>query len=147
MAIIYKHFLPEDIDKYFTSYWQTIDSLVPMWKQTPVILKASLENIIQQWTIVHIAVDEELDEIVWTASTLIEFKLHRWWCKAWHIEDVATREGRWGKWIWSELITQCLQSAKDAWCYKIILDCTEELSWYYARFGFEVKGVEMKKYL
>ena len=147
MPIIYKQFIPKDVDKYFTSYGKTIDSLVPVWEQTPAILKASLEKISEQWTIVHIAVDEELDEIVWTASCLVECKLHRWWCKAGHIEDVATRAWRWGKWIWSNLIKKCVSSAKDAWCYKIILQCTDDLAPYYERFWFEVKGVDMKMYL
>jgi len=147
MAIIYKTFEPQDASVYFESYCSTIKSLVPAWKQTPETLKSSLEKVISQWSVVHIAIDKDANEIVWTATVLIEYKLHRWGTKAWHIEDVATRNWRWGKWIGSQLITNCIDTAKQAWCYKIILDCTQEMSGYYERFDFKVQWVEMKRYL
>jgi predicted GNAT family N-acyltransferase len=147
MSIIYSTFHPKDATLYFDSYCSTIESLVTAWEQSPEVLKTSLEKVIQQWSIVHIAIDEATNEIVWTATTLIEQKLHRGGTKAWHIEDVATRAWRWWNGIGSQLIKNSIESAKNAWCYKIILDCTQEMSGYYEKFGFEVKGVEMKKYI
>ncbi|VAI48754.1 unnamed protein product [Triticum turgidum subsp. durum] len=38
------------------------------------------------------------------------------------------------------------KTAKDAGCYKVILDCTPELRAYYAKCGFVEKGVQMAVY-
>lgn len=147
MSYTIKQFTPNMVDKYFDSYIATIHNLTDSGKQSPSLMKQSLQAIHEQWSIVFVACDIISDEIVWSVSLLVEQKLIRWCSKAWHIEDVATRAWHEGKGIWSSLIHEAIKHAKQAWCYKIILDCDTKLSWYYARFGFEEKWVEMKMYL
>ena len=47
----------------------------------------------------------------------------------------------------SALIKHAIQAAKDAHCYKIILDCDAELIPYYEKFGFTNKGIFMGQYM
>lgn len=146
MTIIYKEFLPEDVEVYFDSYVDTIQHLSETWEQSSWWMKQALQNIIDQWTIIYIAIDQELNEVVWSCSMMIEQKILRWYAKAWHLEDVVTRKGREGKGVASSLIKLCLVYAEKQWCYKVIGDCREELIPYYARFGLEKHEINIKKY-
>ena len=78
-------------------------------------------------------------------TLIIEQKLiHSGQCVG-HIEDLVVDHKYKGQGIASELINHCVQIAKDNNCYKIILDCKEELIPFYNKNNFKQQGVCMRK--
>lgn len=111
-----------------------------------------------QWTKVFAAFNDS-QEICGSLSLLLEIKMLQWWCVAWHIEDVATHPDHLRQWIWTMLIKHAESYARDLeivllWeetssmsTYKIILDCSPDLTNYYAKQWFETAWLFMRTYL
>ena len=77
-------------------------------------------------------------------TIIIEQKLiHSGQCVG-HIEDLVVDNKYNGKGIASQLINHCVQIAKENNCYKIILDCKEELIPFYNKNNFKQQGVCMR---
>jgi glucosamine-phosphate N-acetyltransferase len=84
------------------------------------------------------------NNVVTTATLLIEQKfLHR---GGWvgHIEDVATHKDHMGKGYGRKMISALLTEAQKRGCYKTILDCSEENRSFYNGLGFEDAEIEMR---
>ena len=64
-----------------------------------------------------------------------------------HIEDIVVDSDVRGRLIGVSLIKELIKVAKIKGCYRITLFCKEKLVNFYARNGFEVNSVVMKKYL
>lgn len=75
-------------------------------------------------------------EIVGTASMSLEQKFIHDGGIVGRIEDVAVRRQWWKFGIGSELVQYCINVARDEGCYKVLLDCSNELLPFYKRFGF-----------
>ena len=87
------------------------------------------------------------DKIVGMITLFFEQKLiHNGACVA-HIEDLIVDKNSFGQGIGAKLINYCFQQVNSDKCYKIILDCKDELIPFYKKFGFENKNVQMSKYL
>lgn len=84
-------------------------------------------------------------ELVWLSTLLIEHKFARGGVQCGHIEDVVVRPGYEGKGIGSLLIQACCDHAREAGCYKIILDCDEKLQSFYEKSGFYKAGSRMRR--
>ena len=123
-----------------------MNALVPTQYDDIQPLLEQFVAMTQQGTHIYIAIDD-LHGIVGSISLLIEAKMIRGGVQAGHIEDLVVHECAQWKGIWGELIDRALQSAQQLWCYKVILDCDENLAGYYERKGFEKNGVFMRKYL
>ena len=80
-----------------------------------------------------------------TATLLYETKLIHGCKKVGHIEDVVVSPDYRGQGIAKYLIRSLVQLAS-ASCYKVILDCTEDLIPFYEKCYFEHKGVQMAHY-
>ena len=61
-----------------------------------------------------------------------------------HIEDVVVRKGHDGRGIGSSVVKEAVGMAKELGCYKVILDCKEDLEAFYARLGFVKYDVGMR---
>ena len=85
------------------------------------------------------------DKIVAYGSVVIENKLRGE--VAGHIEDIVVDSEVRGKMIGVSLIKELIKVAKNKGCYRITLFCKETLVNFYARNGFEINNVVMKKYL
>ncbi|KAK9840348.1 hypothetical protein WJX74_008068 [Apatococcus lobatus] len=91
--------------------------------------------------------DSSTQQVVGTASLLIERKFI-WGCsKAGHIEDVVVDSRYRGHHLGQRLIDELVSMACSYGCYKIILDCARSNMEFYNKCGFEEKGVEMAKYI
>ena len=64
-----------------------------------------------------------------------------------HIEDIVVDTDVRGKMIGVSLIKELINIAKNKGCYRITLFCEETLINFYARNGFKINNVVMKKYL
>ena len=137
----------ELLENYHQDFYALLNSL----SKAPLVDISStletFERIMNQWSVLFVAIDQEKKRLVGTITLLLEQKFYRWWVKAWHIEDVIVHSDYQWQWIWRQLLEKAIQRAKSEQCYKIILDCEEELSRYYQKFGFTEDGVFMRKYL
>ena len=85
------------------------------------------------------------DKIVAYGSVVVENKVRGE--VAGHIEDIVVDSEVRGKMIGVYLIKELIKVAKNKGCYRITLFCKETLVNFYARNGFEINNVVMKKYL
>lgn len=91
-----------------------------------------------------IFVAEEHGKIVGTLTLFIERKfIHRGGLVG-HIEDVVVRSGWQGRGIGRKLVEHALDVAKQAGCYKVILDCNESNAPFYEKLGFRKYEVCMR---
>ena len=95
----------------------------------------------------NIFVIEESNKIIATITLIIEEKLIHNCGKVLHIEDVVVdklhRKNGTGK----KLLEFAMQYAKDNNCYKIILDCSEDVKKFYESVGFSCKNLQMSYYI
>lgn len=73
------------------------------------------------------------DRVVTTAAIIIEPKFYG---NVGHIEDVATHSKFGGHGFARTVIQECLDFARDAKCYKVILDCADKNVAFYEKLGF-----------
>ena len=85
------------------------------------------------------------DRVVAYGSVVVENKVRGE--VAGHIEDIVVDSKVRGMMIGVALIKELIRVAKEKKCYRITLFCKESLINFYARNGFEVNNVVMKKYL
>lgn len=90
-----------------------------------------------------VAINEK-EEVVGSASVLIEQKfIHNGSCVG-HIEDVVVKNTYRKQGIGRELIEECIEIAKNNNCYKIILDCDVHNQDFYSKLGFYKKCICMR---
>tara|TARA_Y100000746_G_C15440755_1_gene422749 strand:+ start:388 stop:810 length:423 start_codon:yes stop_codon:yes gene_type:complete len=85
------------------------------------------------------------NKIVAYGSLVIENKITG--VVAGHIEDIVVDIEVRGKMIGVLLVKELIKIAKANECYRITLFCKDSLVNFYARNGFEVNNIVMKKYL
>ena len=85
--------------------------------------------------------------IIGTASVLIEEKFIHKLSSVGHIEDVVISKNYRNKGLGKLLINYCIEYAKSKYCYKIILNCSENNIPFYKKCGFINKNFEMSLYI
>lgn len=85
-------------------------------------------------------------EIVGSGTIIIEPKIIRGCKSVAHIEDIVVKSNWRGKKISQLILNELKEFAKINGCYKIILDCDEQVSRVYKLNGFEKKGIQMGLY-
>jgi glucosamine-phosphate N-acetyltransferase len=75
-------------------------------------------------------------KIVGTATLLIERKFIHGGGRVGHIEDVSVHGDHQRQGIGTALVEHAIKTARRAGCYKVILDCFDELVPFYERMGF-----------
>lgn len=89
----------------------------------------------------------EVWEILWIATLIIEYKLIRWGSKAWRIEDIWVRKKYEWKWIWKKLLEEAIKYLKKEWVYKITLTASEKVEWFYLKNWFQKSSSNFKMYI
>jgi glucosamine-phosphate N-acetyltransferase len=101
-----------------------------------------LESIMSMGTII---VAHDNDCIVGTGTAIIEPKLIRAGQCVGHIEDIVVHPDWRGQNIAATILHMLKEYAVSKNCYKVILDCNPEVQCLYAKCGFHVSGIQMKK--
>ena len=84
--------------------------------------------------------------VIGTITLLIEEKIIHNMGKVGHIEDVIVDPKYRGANLGKTMIKKVTEIAKNANCYKIILDCGEHNEEFYTKCGFKLKGLQMAHY-
>lgn len=84
------------------------------------------------------------EQIIGTASVLIEQKLIRDGGKVAYVEDVVVDEPHRLKGIGSELVRQAVKVARLNDCYKVVLSCGENNVPFYESLGFRRHEITMR---
>ena len=125
--------------------YESIFPLLNQLTESPFLNRENYSNIINNLSNNHLILVYELDsKIVGCITIFIEQKLiHDGKCVA-HIEDLVVDNGYKNKKIGSQLIYYCIDIAKNNNCYKIILDCNENLLNFYKKINFKEQGICMR---
>jgi glucosamine-phosphate N-acetyltransferase len=92
---------------------------------------------------IFVAVTSE-GKVIGTTTLLIEQKFIHNCGLVGHIEDVVVHGKFRGGGIAYSLIEKAINMAREAGCYKVILDCNENLVPFYQKFGFNKHEIEMR---
>jgi glucosamine-phosphate N-acetyltransferase len=83
-------------------------------------------------------------QVIGATTLLVEQKfIHRGGLVG-HIEDVAVRKGQEGRGVGGSVVRAALEMAGALGCYKVILDCTADLTGFYRKLGFNEHDVGMR---
>lgn len=86
-------------------------------------------------------------QIVASGTIIIEPKIIRECKNVGHIEDIVVTKNMRGKGISQEILNILKSIARENNCYKVILDCDNEVKKVYINNGFHVKCIQMAEYL
>ncbi len=83
-------------------------------------------------------------QVIGATTLLLELKfIHRGGLVG-HIEDVVVRKGYEGRGVGGSLVKTAIELAREAGCYKCVLDCKAELVGFYERLGMGEQNVGMR---
>jgi glucosamine-phosphate N-acetyltransferase len=85
------------------------------------------------------------DKIIGSGTIIYEPKIIHGGKSVGHIEDIIVDKNYRNKGIAKNILNMLVNLAKNK-CYKIILDCKEELVDFYSKNGFNKNGIQMAKY-
>lgn len=94
----------------------------------------------------EIYVIEEDGIIIGSGTILYEYKFIRNISKVAHIEDIIIAEKYRGKNYGALLIDHLINVSQNNNCYKIILNCSDNLEKFYAKSGLIKNGISMSLY-
>jgi len=86
----------------------------------------------------------EGEQMLGTISVIVEPKFIHGGNPAGHIEDVAVRKGSEGLGVGRTLMSHAVEECRRAGCYKVVLDCSADLTPFYMKHGFRDAGVFMR---
>lgn len=115
--------------------------------ETTLFLK-NIERISEIGAIIVGIIDNSSNniEIIASGTIIIEPKIIREGKNVGHIEDIVVAKDMRGKGISSKILNILKSFAREMNCYKVILDCNEEVKKVYIKNGFNVKGLQMAEY-
>lgn len=128
-----------DYDKYLILINQFRNTIFSKEQYENILNK--IENNSSIWII------EYDNKIIATTTIIYEYKFIRNIVKLAHIEDVCVDENYRNKGIGNLLINHVVNEAEKEQCYKITLDCNEQLEKFYKKSGLKKRGIQMAKYL
>lgn len=137
---------------YHHNYQELFSTLSPCPPLTEEEFKAILQERKQQGWITWVLEDTiEQDGashtiIIATISMMIERKFYRQGNRVAHIEDVIVLPTYQHYKLGTAINNYAIQYAKDYGCYKVVLDCKEDLEKFYTLSGMQRNNVQMSKY-
>jgi len=108
-----------------------------------------VEKISNMGTIIICYIGTPLSEnfdIIASGTIIIEPKFIRGGKNVGHIEDIVVKSTYRGRHLSKDILNILKNIAGENNCYKVILDCNEEIQRVYIKSGFEQKGIQMGLY-
>lgn len=97
-------------------------------------------------TYMPIVIADGRNRIVACGTLVVERKFIRGCGQLGHIEDIVVSDDQRGRGLGKIVIQQLKEIALQQGCYKITLDCDVKNEQFYAKCGFETKGLQMVIY-
>ena len=129
-----------EVNDYYRGYFNLLSQLT----DAPKIELSLFKKLIKD---TNTFVIEDKNKIIASITVLIERKLIHGGRGVAHIEDVVVDKKYRGKGIGKILLEKAHNEAEKNYCYKIILNCKNELIPFYEKNGFKLKGCQMNCYL
>ena len=85
--------------------------------------------------------------IIGTLKLLIEYKLHNNFKNIGHVEDFIIDEKYRKQGLGKKLMDYLIDISKKNNCYKVVLNCNDDVIKFYKKNNFKIKGTEMCLYL
>jgi glucosamine-phosphate N-acetyltransferase len=108
-----------------------------------------VEKISNMGTIIVCYIGTPLSEnfdIIASGTIIIEPKFIRGGKNVGHIEDIVVKNTYRGKHLSKDILNILKNISRENNCYKVILDCSEEVKKVYNSSGFEENGIQMGLY-
>lgn len=140
---------PEHIDRIKEQYLILLSELTSTSYIETNLFKKNVEKINEMGSIVVGILNDVSNnyfEIVASGTIIIEPKIIREGKNVGHIEDIVVAKNMRGKGISHKILDILKLFARDSNCYKVILDCDNEVKNVYAKNGLKVKGIQMAEY-
>jgi len=139
-----KELTKEDLQEDKQGFLKSLSNLTDAPNMSLSEMEKILLRINNQSGHVYIAKTEQ-NEIIGTATLLIEQKFIHSGGKVGHLEDVAVKKEYEKNGVASRIINTIVNLAEKEGCYKVILDCENKLVPYYNKFEFIEKGKLMRR--
>lgn len=136
------------IETIKTQYLLLLSELtVTNYIETSLFVK-NVERISETGSIIVGVIDNSPNniEIVASGTIIIEPKIIREGRNVGHIEDIVVSKEMRGKGISQQILDILKLIAREKNCYKVILDCDENVKNVYIKNGFNIKGFQMSEY-
>lgn len=143
------HFYYSHSNKIKEMYLLLLSELTVTYDLQDELFYENLEKITDIGSIIiaYVSYPHESDfKIVGTGTIIMEPKIIRGGKKVGHIEDIVVTKEMRGKGISQKILDLLKLIARENNCYKVILDCSEEVKEVYIKNGFEIKGIQMAEY-
>lgn len=132
---------PDDYDK---GHLTLLAQLSPF--DTTAVSKQAYSAFTQSVAGRNVWVVEADGRIIATGTLLVEPKLIHCLSAVGHIEDIVVAAEYRGQGLGRTMIDHLVVTAKQAGCYKVILDCNDQTTPFYERCGFARRGNVMAVY-
>lgn len=114
-------------------------------------LKISFDNFIDyleknETHKVYVLYDNEINKVIGMGTLLLEKKIIHNFGTVGHIEDIVVHKDYQNQGHGKRILRNIIYEAKKEKCYKVILNCKEELEEFYKKSGLEKKNIQMAYY-
>ncbi len=131
-----------EIRKLNTNDYEKFLCLISQFRQT-YFSKNCFEIMLKQMNNTDIWVIEDNNQLIATGTILYEYKFIYNISKVGHIEDICVHEKYRGKGHGKLLINHLINECKNNGCYKVTLDCLDDLEHFYKSCSLEKNGIQM----
>lgn len=129
-------------------FWLLSELTKTIYIETSLFVK-NIEKISKMGSIIIGYIGNPNDdnfELIASGTIIIEPKIIREGKNVGHIEDIVVSKIVRGKGIAQVILNMLKNYAREKNCYKVILDCENDVKDVYIKNGFNVKGIQMAEY-
>jgi len=148
------HDLINQNKKYLNKIKEKYLTLLSMLTDAPNIdddqfnkIMTNINNTSLIWICYINQIDSDNFNIIGTGTLFIEHKFIHGGKNVAHIEDIVVHQNFRNLKISQTILDKLKEFASNNNCYKIILDCNQNLTQFYIKNNFDVKGIQMAIYL
>lgn len=128
-------------------FLDTLSNLTEVSPLNPEERLAIFEKVKQEGSTIFVAISEENSsqgQVIGTVKLMLDQKFFRGGAVAAHLEDFVVRKGFEGHGIARTMWLTFLEKCREIGCYKIILDCANDLVPFYKKLGFYEFEITMR---
>ena len=148
LSVLIERF-PDYIEIIKDSYLELLSELTEVSKLNTVAFLQNIQKINQMGTIIICFLENPPFpgfKIVGSGTIIIEPKIIHGGKNVGHIEDVVVKNSYRGFNVSQDILDLLNIEAREKDCYKVILDCNEEIQRVYIKSGFQKKAIQMALY-